>query len=125
MSWTKERDLLIAQTLTFVQSITGKKLEAQARAETRIEFAPLDQIERVERPVEIVEATVDETVNETVPATRPSPVPRSGLREEIQGRVAAFQAHQRLFNRERDEYFRSVLTKARASIENQPKSPRS
>jgi hypothetical protein len=120
MSWTRERDLLIAQTMTFVQSITGKKPGAEARAETRIEFAPLDEIERVERPVEII----NEVVNEVVSAPRPSPAPRSGLREEIQGRVAAFQAHQRLFNRERDEYFKSVLTKARASIESQPKAPR-
>jgi hypothetical protein len=119
MSWTKERDLLIAQTMTFVQSITGKKPGAEARAETRIEFAPLDEIGRVARPVEII----NEVVNEVVSVPRPLPA-RSGLREEIQGRVAAFQAHQRLFNRERDEYFKSVLTKARASIEGQPKAPR-
>ena len=119
MSWTEERDLLIAQTMTFVQSITGRKPDAETRVEAR-KFAPLDEIERVERPVEIV----NEIVNAVVPASRPSPVPRSGVREEIQGRVAAFQAHQRLFNRERDEYFKSVLTKARASIESQPKAPR-
>jgi len=56
MSWTRERDLLIAQTMTFVQSITGKKLEAEARAtETRIVVAPVDEIERADRPVEIVD----------------------------------------------------------------------
>ncbi len=115
MKWAKERDLLIAQTMTFVQSITGKKPEAETRAGTRIEFAPVDEIEKVERPVEIV--------NEIVPAARPSPVPRTGLREEIQGRVAAFRAHQQLFDRERDEYFRSVLTKVRASTGSQPKAP--
>jgi hypothetical protein len=124
MSWTRERDLLIAQTLMFVQSVTGKKPEAQARPETRIAFVPLDEIERVERPVEIIEATVDEAVHEIAPAPRPSPAPRSGMREEIMGRVAAFQAHQRLFSRERDEYFKSVLTKARASIESQSRPSR-
>src|ERR1700732_2726029 len=51
MSWTRERDLLIAQTMTFVQSITGKKPEA--RTETRIEFAPVDQIENATRPIEM------------------------------------------------------------------------
>ena len=81
MNWAKERDLLIAQTMTFVQSITGKKPEAETRAETRIEFAPVDQIEKVERPVEIVQMA------------RPSTAPRGGMREEIQGRVAAFRAH--------------------------------
>ena len=107
MNWAKERDLLIAQTMTFVQSITGKKPEA----ETRIEFAPVDQIEKVERPVEIVQVA------------RPSTVPRSGMREEIQGRVAAFRAHQQLFDRERDAYFKSVLTRVRAPTAIQPKPP--
>ena len=108
MNWAKERDLLIAQTMTFVQSITGKKLEAETRAETRIEFAPVDQIEKVERPIEIVQMA------------RPSTAPRGGMREEIQGRVAAFRAHQQLFDRERDAYFKSVLTRVR-STGSQPK----
>ena len=110
MNWAKERDLLIAQTMTFVQSITGKKPEAETRVETRIEFAPVDQIEKVERPVEIVQMV------------RPSSVPQSGMREEIQGRVAAFRAHQQLFDRERDAYFKSVLTRVR-STGSQPKPP--
>ena len=111
MNWAKERDLLIAQTMTFVQSITGKKPEAETRTETRIEFAPVDQIEKVERPVEIVQVA------------RSSTVTRSGMREEIQGRVAAFRAHQQLFDRERDAYFKSVLTRVRASTAMQPKPP--
>ena len=111
MNWANERDLLIAQTMTFVQSITGKKPEAETRAETRIEFAPVDQIEKVERPVDIVQMA------------RPSMVPRSGMREEIQGRVAAFRAHQQLFDRERDAYFKSVLTRVRASTAIQSKPP--
>jgi len=115
MSWARERDLLIAQTMTFVQSITGKKPEAEARTETRIEFAPVDQIENAARPIEII--------HEAVAAPRPSPAPRSGLRGEIQGRVAAFRAHQQLFNRERDAYCDKVLTKVRASIEGGPKAP--
>lgn len=111
MKWAEERDLLIAQTMSFVQSITGKKPEAETRAEARIVLAPVEEIEKVERPVEII------------PAIRPSPVSRSEIREEIQSRVAAFRAHQQLFHRERDEYFRSVLTKARASMGSQPKAP--
>ncbi len=115
MKWTRERDLLIAQTMTFVQSITGKKPEAEASAEARIELAPIDRIESAERPIEIV--------HEAVPAARPQPAPRGGLREEIQGRVAAFRAHQQLFDRERDAYFNKVLTKVRASIGSSPKAP--
>jgi len=115
MKWTRERDLLIAQTMTFVQSITGKKPEAEARAETRIEFVPVDEIETAERPIQIV--------REVIPASSPLPVPRIGFREEIQGRVAAFRAHQQLFNRERDAYCDKVLTSVRASIESRPKAP--
>ena len=117
MNWAKERDLLIAQTMTFVQSVSGKKLEAEARTETRIEFASLNEIEKVERPIQIVERPI-----QIVQAAR-SAAPRKRAREEIQDRVAAFRAHQQLFDRERDAYFNRVLTKVRASIKNQPKSP--
>jgi hypothetical protein len=104
MKWAKERDLLIAQTMTFVQSITGKTPGAETRPEARIEFAAVDDIERVERPVEIVQMT------------GPSSALRNELRQEIQGRVAAFRAHQQLFDREREAYCKSVLTRVRDSI---------
>jgi hypothetical protein len=111
MNWARERDLLIAQTMMFVQSVTGKKPEAEARAGTRIDSTPVDEIEAAERPVEIV------------PTSRPSPVYRSEVREEIQGRVAAFRAHQQLFHRERDAYFKAVLAELRAPGESRPKAP--
>jgi hypothetical protein len=124
MKWAKERDLLIAQTMAFVQSIAGsaKPSEIETRAKARIELAPVeftaakfvssDEIEKVERPVEVV------------PVMRPRPLPRSDIREEIQGRVAAFRAHQQLFDRDRDAYFNSVLARLRASAPSQPKAPR-
>jgi hypothetical protein len=98
MKWKRERDLLIAQTMAFVQSVTGK-----TEVGGRVESIPLDEPAEVERPVE------------TVAITRPSPVRPSELREEIRGRVAAFRAHQQLFDRDRDEYCNSVLAKVRAS----------
>jgi hypothetical protein len=112
IKWAKERDLLIAQTMTFVQSITGKTPEAETRLEARIEFAAVDDIERVERPVEIVQVR------------SPSSALRNELREEIQGRVAAFRAHQQLFDREREAYCKSVLTRVRASLGSRPEPPR-
>ena len=54
----------------------------------------------------------------------PAPV-RSDVRKEIQTRIAAFQAHQHRFNRERDAYYNSVLAKARSDIENGPDAPTS
>ena len=104
MKWKGERDLLIAQTLAFVQAVTGKTTEAEGR----LESIPLDKPTEVERPVEFVAAA------------RPSPVRHSKLREEIQGRVAAFRAHQQLFDRDRDAYYNSVLAKVRASSEHLP-----
>src|ERR1700674_6026808 len=97
MKWKRERDLLIAQTMAFVQTVTGKTTEAEGR----LESVPLDEPTEVERPVEFVAAA------------RPSPVRYSELREEIQGRVAAFRAHQQLFDRDRDAYYNSVLAKVR------------
>ncbi len=112
MSWVKERDLLIAQTMAFVQSVAGKKPEIETRPQARIQFTAVEATEAAERPVEIVS-----------PVDRRSRAFRSEVREEIQGRVAAFRAHQQLFEREREVYFNAVLTKARASTGNQPKRP--
>src|SRR5712671_562618 len=101
MQWKRERDLLIAQTMAFVQTVTGKTTEAEGH----LESIPLDEPTGVERPVELVLAA------------RPSPVRHSELRKEIQGRVAAFRAHQQLFDRDRDAYYNSVLAKVRACSE--------
>jgi hypothetical protein len=135
MKWMKERDLLIAQTMAFVQSVTGKKATAEAREvliqTTSIESTPIestlaDEIEKLARPVETsqTETLQTETLQiETGQIARPTPVRLSDVRQEIRGRVAAFRAHQELFHRERDEYYNSVLTKVRASTGQAPKAP--
>ena len=133
MKWIKERDLLIAQTMAFVQSVAGKKATAEAREvarevriePTRVESAQHDEIAQVERlsetaPIKTprIEAPKIEAPKiEAVQITRPSPVRVSDVRQEIRGRVAAFRAHQELFNRNRDDYCNSVLAKVRASAE--------
>lgn len=102
MKWVMERDLLIAQTMAFVQSVTGKKPEADAPVAPP--SSPVIEFEQLESPVEVA-------------ATPPKPpVARSAIREEIEGRVAAFRAHQQRFDRERDKHFNSVLTGIRAAI---------
>jgi hypothetical protein len=60
-------------------------------------------------------------IEQELQATK-APTP-SDIRKEIQTRVAAFQAHQHRFHRERDAYFNSVLTKARSAIEDGPDIP--
>jgi hypothetical protein len=110
MKWVQERDLLVAQTLTFVQSITGTRPEAQTRAEPRIGSAPVGEIGSSERTL----------VPQTASATYPMAESPGGLREEIRRRVAAFRAHQQLFDRERDAYCDAVVTRLRASLANRP-----
>jgi hypothetical protein len=106
MKWKKERDLLIAQTMAFAQSVAGKAMDAKATdAEGRLEPVQLDEPAELERLVE------------ALPIVRPSPARYSELREEIRGRVAAFRAHQELFHRNRDEYCNSMLAKVRAATE--------
>ena len=107
MKWANERDLLIAQTMAFVQSVTGTKPEP----DTQIEFTTMNEIDSVERPVVVV------------PASHALRLPQGEVRDEIQGRVAAFRAHQQLFQRERDEYFNLVLAKADARISSLRQKP--
>ena len=95
MSWQKERDLLIAQSTAFVQSVTGKS----AHADHRTEAVP---------PGEAVSAP-----REALTLTRLAPLKHRDLREEIQQRVAAFRVRQQQFHQERDEYFNTTLARAR------------
>ena len=148
MKWIKERDLFIAQTMAFVQSVTGKKPAAESRhapldvlfqspqvQSSLAQSAPLDEIAAEDRRVEILKA---ETFK--IEALQAGPVPAgtlkietaqttlsspaiSDVRQEIRGRVAAFRAHQELFNRERNEYCDSVLTRVRASTGHALKAP--
>jgi hypothetical protein len=134
MKWTKERDDLIAQTRAFVQSVTGRRPEIAApplpveRVRTEnpvfaahpastpastgphVLFEPIEKIERTDVPPPI----------EALPARV---FPQSEVRKEIESRVAAFQAHQHRFHREREAYFKSVLTKVRSAIKDGPDAP--
>ena len=110
MKWKRERDLLIAQTMAFVQSVTGKPMDAEGSLEARLPPAarlPLaspDQPAAVARPADVLPA-------------RLTPINHSDLRDEIHRRVAAFRARQQVFHRDRDEYCNAMMAKARASSE--------
>lgn len=109
MKWLMERDQLIAQTMAFVESVTGKKPAADTQPESP--SSPVVEFQRLEPPVEVAEAP------------RQLPVARSAIREEIEGRVAAFRAHQQRFDRERDKHFNSVLTGIRSAITDRSGAP--
>jgi hypothetical protein len=128
MKWMRERDLLIAQTMAFVESVTGKKPDAD-----KFMAAP-----EAEKPVMAgvaatnIEAVLIETT--TVVAEPPKPaqpiqVARPDLRvdfqSEIKARIANFRAHQQRFLREREEYCSATMAKVRATLNDQASPPRS
>jgi hypothetical protein len=119
MQWKKERDLLIAQTLAFVQSMAGKNPDAgKAEADAGKAEATPD----VEAPIRAIESLLIETVEPPreaeIKITVSRPVIASDFRAEMQARVASFRAHQQRFHSEREAYFNATLAKARAAIEN-------
>jgi hypothetical protein len=129
MKWIKERDLLIAQTKAFVQSVTGRRPEIAVQP-ISVEPARAENPAIAANPAIAVRPASDEPIEPAEWASLPPPeipavlvLPQSDVRQEIQSRVAAFQAHQHRFHREREAYFRSVLTKARSEIENGPNAP--
>jgi hypothetical protein len=151
MNWKKERDLLISQTMAFVQSVTGKTPDFERASDVRsgiaksdisksdiakpeiqaapvVQAAPDDPIKieatRIEAAktdaTEIVAPPVDIQINaERANTEIPRAVFPSDVRTEMQARVANFRAHQERFSREREEYFSSTLTRARAGIRNE------
>jgi hypothetical protein len=109
MDWKKERDLLIAQTLAFVQSVSGKKPDIeQTDVAPNVAAAPI----AVERATEIANPPEETRITIEIPQT----MAPSDIRSEIQERVASFRAHQQRFDREREEYFSATLARARAAV---------
>jgi hypothetical protein len=134
MKWAKERDDLIAQTKAFVQSVTGRRPEnavVPTSAELKRTEAPRTEYSGfAPRPVPAEPSVSSEPIEKLeqtrVPVLEVPParvLPQSEVRKEIENRVAAFQAHQHRFHREREAYFKSVLTKVRSAIENGPDTP--
>src|SRR5579862_8489546 len=101
MTWKRERDLLMAQTMAFVQSVAGKTPDANMRLETS---HPSVAPSPVERPADILPA-------------RLTPLSHGDLRDEIRRRVEAFRARQQVFDRARAEYCNAMMAKARATSE--------
>jgi hypothetical protein len=123
MKWAKERDSLIAQTRAFVNSVITWKAET-APSPGSIQPVAIENTFAAASPEPDEAVTTSETTEPTqaVPtAELPSvgnpsvhDTVQNDLRKEIQSRVAAFQAHQHRFAREREAHFKSVLAKARS-----------
>jgi len=114
MKWMRERDLLIAQTMAFVQSVTGKKPDAEI-------FARTEPVTPTRLPD--VEAMLAETVAVPEPPKMTAPVrpaTRSEYLSEIQARVEKFRAHQAKFNRDREAYCSATMAKVHATLDKYP-----
>lgn len=109
MKWKRDRDLLIAQTMAFVQSVTGKPMDAEGLLEARPPLTSPEQLSAVVRPADVLPA-------------RLTPISQGDLRDEIHRRVAAFRDRQQVFHRDRDEYCNAMMAKARASSERASKA---
>jgi hypothetical protein len=127
MKWVIERDLLIAQALAFVQSVSGKKEDAgKPDAAPDIKAAPIDAIiddaikdHSIEDAIKLVERPANIGAS-TIQVSRAS-VP-SDFRTEIQASIANFRAHQERFHRDRDEYYRATFARIRTTIGSDPTS---
>jgi hypothetical protein len=128
MSWKKERDALIAQSMAFVESVTGKREEtsrlkdsfapapaAELPALPALDFAlkPAPKAAQAAEPVRIA-------VQPAAAVPAPRPIAPSDMASEIRARVASFRAHQERFNREREQYFSATLERLRAAIKEAP-----
>jgi hypothetical protein len=154
MKWMKERDLLIAQTMAFVQSVTGKKPDAlmfagapEATKATTATTAVVDIATMVNETTVISEPARSEPSKaepsgfepnrfEPVKAAPPNSAPSGPIQvlraeppvdvqSEIKARIANFRAHQERFLRERDEYCSATMTKVRAALRENIEPPRS
>ena len=151
MKWMRERDLLIAQTMAFVQSVTGKTPEAEKTITTSVALLSVETSETIRATAALPEAALPDIrslLAETPPAaqapkdvptdvsrdeipqeiSRPAPLARLDLREdfqsEIRARVANFRANQERFNREREAYCSATMAKVHAALKEGELPPR-
>ncbi|MCA6109753.1 hypothetical protein [Bradyrhizobium cenepequi] len=138
MKWMKERDLLIAQTMAFVQSVTGKKPDAAslspatdaARATVTTTVVNVEAVLAEPAPV-AVRPRPPQTTSPEAKLSQAKPLQVAGLdlpadfQSEIRARVASFRAHQERFTREREEYCRATMAKVRATLSEGTEPPRS
>jgi len=118
MSWKKDRDSLIAQTMAFVQSVAGRREELRPELKQVLPAVEIDVRAELATALEIVDAA--EPPPMTVPTSRPRQVVLTDIQKEIRDRVASFRAHQQRFNKEREEYFSATIAKLKASMKDLP-----
>jgi hypothetical protein len=107
----RERDALIAQTMAFLQLVTGKREKAGE--------PPRCPVPEQLRPDAGAAEAETAAQPQSVSVARPSIVSHE-LKAELEARIADFRAHQERFNREREQYFSDTLARLRAKIKDAP-----
>ena len=121
MKWMRERDLLIAQTMAFVQSVSGKMPEAEKTAAASLTLLSVETSHTTSAPAPLPDIEALLAVGGAVAAPpKAAPKARLDLRDELQAeikaRVANFRAHQERFSREREAYCSATMAKVHASL---------
>ena len=148
MKWMRERDLLIAQTMAFVQSVTGKKPEADKAVATSLTMLSVEtsSVETSEHATTTTMPDIAALLAEALAADLPKEIPREVSREappqalrpasitraelrsdfqsEIKTRVANFRANQTKFSQEREAYCSATMAKVHATLRDMPHAPR-
>lgn len=138
MKWMRERDLLIAQTMAFVQSVTGRKPDAGQKfadvppvTPTRLPDIEAMLAEALELPAAqpiaapapqaiVVQPVSSQPEIQQVQLPPALPGGRSAYQNEIQARVNSFRAHQQRFRKEREDYCAATMAKVQATLERFP-----
>ncbi|MEK9283494.1 MULTISPECIES: hypothetical protein [unclassified Bradyrhizobium] len=124
MKWIAERDALIAQTMAFVQSVTGKAAGLRRPDAPAVAPPVPTEIVSVQPPVAAPEIEPPPPVLPPQPLEVTPPPRTSGdFRSEMQARIANFRRHQERFEREREEYCAATLSKLRAAMRDVPPRP--
>ncbi|WP_234679025.1 hypothetical protein [Bradyrhizobium monzae] len=120
MKWIRERDALIAQTLAFVQSVSGKKDDVRQLDTATVAAVVTTESVSVQTVTVAFEAKQADPPPQATPPPRPLPArpPRMAgdFRSEMEARIANFRKHQERFEREREEYCAATLSRLRAAI---------
>src|ERR1700730_9967994 len=129
MKWMRERDLLIAQTMAFVQSVTGKKPDADMLAAAPLAEKPasMSALAPIAAPAIATAPAETAIVAEALKAVQPEFAKldiRGDFGSEVRARVATFRAHQERFLREREEYCSTTMAKVRAALREDTEPPR-
>ena len=121
MKWMRERDLLIAQTMAFVQSVSGRKPEAEVFARADIPAVTPTRLPDVEALLAEGISPAEGPKPAASAPVPPRPIPRSDYKSEIQARVEKFRAHQARFSREREAYCSATMAKVQAALDKLPR----